>query len=92
VTFTPINAVLNAEEDKQVLGDENVPKPLLISLKVLKQHEESHPEKDFKSHQSKDSTSKDQTQEEMEQEIEQLRKSMKEQEERLQRLERQMGE
>ncbi len=99
VTFTPISAVLNAEEDKQVVGDENVPKPLLISLKVLKQYAESVPEEDFTSHQATEATTEDptkededQTKKDMEQEIEQLRKSMKEQEERLKRLERQMDE
>lgn len=92
VTFTPISAVLNAEEDKQVVGDENVPKPLLISLKALKQYVESVPEEEFNSSQSPEAGIEGQSQEEMEQEIEQLRKSMKEQEDRLQRLERQMGE
>jgi hypothetical protein len=105
VTFTPISVVLNAEEDKQVLGDENVPKPILISLEVLKQHaaslseegpvletsteghrDELHPDP------SRGSIKEGQTPEEMEEEIQQLRKSMQEQEERLKRLERQMGD
>ena len=93
--FTPISAVLNPEEDKQVVDDENVPKPLLISLNVLKQHTDAVPEIEDEEEiislaQSVETGPKDQTPEEMEQEIERLRKSMKEQEERLKRLERQM--
>jgi len=53
---------------------------------------ESVPEEEFNSSQSPEAGIEGQSQEEMEQEIEQLRKSMKEQEDRLQRLERQMGE
>ncbi len=92
VTFTPISAVLNPEEDKQVVDDENVPKPLLISLNVLQQQAGAVPEEeeDFMPAQSAETGPKAQTAEEMEQEIEQLRKSMKEQEERLKSLERQM--
>ena len=92
VTFTPISAVLNAEEDKQVRGEENVPTPLLISLNVLQEHTNSVPEEEFISSQPPEAASEDQTKEEMEEEIEQLRKSMKEQEKRLRRLERQMSE
>ena len=68
-------------------------KPLLISLNVLKQHTETLPEEEAEEvmpSQSVETGSKDQTPEDMEQEIERLRKSMKEQEERLKRLERQM--
>ena len=90
VTFTPISAVLNAEEDKHVVGDENDPKPLLISLNVLKRHTESVPEEEDEPSQSPTTTREEQSQEEMEQEIERLRKSMKEQEDRLKRLEQQM--
>ena len=93
VTFTPISAVLNAEEDNQVVGDQNFQKPLLISLKVLKQHTDWFSEEDEEEvmpSQSVETDSAGQTPEEMEKEIERLRKSMKEQEERLKRLERQM--
>lgn len=92
MTFSPISAVLNPEADKQVLGDENPPKPLMISLTILRQHVASVPEDKFKSSQPTEGTTQEKTKEEMDQEIERLRKSMKEQEERLQRLERQMGE
>ena len=80
VTFTPSSAVLNAEEDKQSIADENVPKPLLISLKALKQYVESVPKEEFNSSQSPEAGIEGQSQEELDQEIEQLRKSMKEQE------------
>lgn len=92
MSFSPISAVVNPEEDKQVVGDENVPKPLLISLKVLKQHAETFTEDDFKPSLQPEPKNKDQTKEEMEQEIERLRKTMQEQEERLKRLEHQIGE
>ena len=105
VTFTPISAVLNAEEDKQVQGEGNGGQYLLISLNLLKRHLESLPEgeplldsrTEGHSDNSQPPTSKGPTKggqsaEEMEEELYQLRKSLKDQEERLQRLERQMGE
>jgi len=61
VTFSPISAVLNAEEDKQVIGDENVPKPLRISLKALQQHPEMVPDEEFKSPQSTETATEGQT-------------------------------
>ena len=68
VTFTPISAVLNPEEDKQVVDDENVPKPLLISLPILKQHVTSVPEEEFTPPEPGETATEDQNQEEMEQE------------------------
>ena len=92
VTFTPISAVLNAEEDKKVVQDEEIPKPIWISLEVLRQYPASLPEEKFNSSPSDMPPTEGKTHEEMGQEIEQIRKSMKVQEERLQRLERQTGE
>ena len=91
VSFIPTSAVLNAEEDKQVVDDVNVPKPLLISLNVLKRPTEFVSEEEETPSQSQITEGEEQTQEEMEQELERLRKSMREQEERLKRLEQQLG-
>ena len=90
VTFSPISAILNAEEDKQVVSEDNSSKPLLISLKVLKRRPEFVSEEEETPSQSEITGGKEQTKGEMEQEIERLRKSMREQEDRLKRLEQHM--
>ena len=103
VTFTPISAVLNGEEEKQVIGKENVPQTFLLSLDILQRYTLSTPEGDAafdtdhetspiesQYDQSTGTTQKAQSQEEMEEEIRNLRESMKKQEERLKRLEGQM--
>lgn len=105
VTFTPISAVLNAEADKQVVGDENVPKPILINLEILQQYSPTPHEgnteaatsqlpthQEFHPNQSTGSPKSSPTQEDMKEEIRDLRKSLKEQEERLRKLEGQTEE
>ena len=69
VTFSPISAVLNAEGDKQLVGDNDIPHPILINLEVLKQNAASQSEEKFNSTQSTGPTTEGQTQEEMEQEL-----------------------
>ena len=105
VTFIPVSAVLNGEEEKQVVGEENVPQTFLISLDILQHHPVSTPEGDsaldtgnatapieLQHDQSTGAVKDGQSEEDMEAEIHQLRESMKEQEKRIKRLEREMGE